>query len=176
VWILFAVALSHVAIVSVRPMQKETPLWFCLNQTAHIMILLLVWYMLIPFSIKELGKNLFANSQAWILVTAYFLILFPAGLFIGKVTQRWKKEIEPSNYEGLEKAGLWIGRMERFLILTFILNQEYSLVGLLIASKSILRFNADRKAGEYILIGTLASLTISVAVGIITLWLLKMPS
>jgi hypothetical protein len=98
------------------------------------------------------------------------------GFFIGKATERWKKDIFPSNNEGLEKAGLWIGMMERFLILTFILNQEYSLVGLLIASKSILRFNADRKAGEYILIGTLASLTISVGVGLITLWLLNMTS
>jgi hypothetical protein len=104
------------------------------------------------------------------------MILFPAGFFIGKATERWKKETEPSNYEGLEKAGLWIGRMERFLILTFILNQEYSLVALLIASKSILRFNADRKAGEYILIGTLASLTISVGVVLITVWLLNTTS
>ncbi len=175
-WIFPAVALSHVVIDGVKAMEKDTLLWFSLDQAAHILVILLVWYILLPSdTFGQFGHRL-EDPQIWILVTAYFMILFPAGFFIGKATERWKKEIEPSNYEGLEKAGLWIGRMERFLILTFILNQEYSLVGLLIASKSILRFNADRKAGEYILIGTLASLTISAGVGLITLWLLNMTS
>ncbi|MCC7575287.1 MAG: DUF3307 domain-containing protein, partial [Methanomethylovorans sp.] len=168
--------LSHMAIDSVRYMKEDSLLWFSLDQMAHVLVMLLVWYFLLPSDTFGQVGYMLADAKIWILLTAYFLILFPAGSFIGKATERWKKEIEPSNYEGLEKAGLWIGRMERFLILTFILNHEYSLVGLLIASKSILRFNADRKAGEYILIGTLASLTISVGVGLITLWLLNMKS
>ena len=175
-WILPVVALSHMAIDSVRYMKEDSLLWFSLDQMAHVLVMLLVWYFLLPSDTFGQAGYMLADAKIWILLTAYFLILFPAGSFIGKATERWKKEIEPSNYEGLEKAGLWIGRMERFLILTFILDHEYSLVGLLIASKSILRFNADRKAGEYILIGTLASLTISVGVGLITLWLLNMKS
>lgn len=175
-WLFPAVALSHVAIDGIKDMKKDNLFWFSLDQTAHILVVLIVWYALLPSGSFDQFELHLADPQIWILVTAYFFILFPAGFFIGKATERWKKDIFPSNNEGLEKAGLWIGMMERFLILTFILNQEYSLVGLLIASKSILRFNADRKAGEYILIGTLASLTISVGVGLITLWLLNMTS
>lgn len=173
-WIFPAVTLSHVAIDGIKDMKKDNLVWFSLDQAAHILVVLIVWYVLLPSGSFYQFEPYLADPKIWILVTAYFLILFPAGFFIGKATERWKKDIFPSNNEGLEKAGLWIGMMERFLILTFILNREYSLVGLLIASKSILRFSADRKAGEYILIGTLASLTISVGVGLITLWLLKM--
>lgn len=175
-WILPVVAFGHVVTDGIRDMKKDTLLWFSLGQAAHIIVIIVVWYMLLPSDTSGQFYHWIANVQVWILITAYFMILFPAGSLIGKATERWKKEIEPLNHEGLEKAGLWIGRMERFLILTFILNQEYSLVGLLIASKSLLRFNADRKAGEYILIGTLASLTISVGVGLIALWLLKITS
>ncbi len=175
-WILPAVALGHVVTDGIRARKKDTLLWFSLGQAAHILVILTVWYMLLPSDTYGQFSHWIADVQIWILITAYFMILFPAGSFIGKATERWKKEIEPLNHEGLEKAGLWIGRMERFLILTFILDHEYSLVGLLIASKSLLRFNADRKAGEYILIGTLASLTISVGVGLIALWLLRITS
>ena len=64
--------------------------------------------------------------------------------------------------DSLASAGLWIGALERLLIVTFVLMHEYSAIGFLIGAKSLLRFgdasktNA-RKQSEYILIGTLLS-------------------
>lgn len=61
----------------------------------------------------------------------------------------------------LKWAGTWIGYLERIIILTFVLHDQYEAIGLLIAAKSLLRFrdtNDARPQTEYVLIGTLASL------------------
>ncbi len=58
-----------------------------------------------------------------------------------------------------------IGYLERFLILTFIIFQQYTAIGLLIAAKSIFRYNTNRITGEYILFGTLFSFSIAIFVG-----------
>ena len=61
----------------------------------------------------------------------------------------------------------WIGRTERFIILTFILANLYGAVGLLIAAKSILRVSDQqaRKQTKYMLPGRLLSLAVAVRVG-----------
>ena len=41
---------------------------------------------------------------------------------------------------------MWIGFFERFLIFTFILINQYTAIGFLIAAKSVLRFN-DKEYG-----------------------------
>ena len=63
--------------------------------------------------------------------------------------------------------GLWIGCTERIIILTFMLANHYDAVGLLVAAKSILRVSDQqaRKQTEYVLLGTLLSLAVALAVG-----------
>lgn len=64
-------------------------------------------------------------------------------------------------------AGKVIGNLERVLILTLMLYGQYQLIGLVVAAKSIYRFEAaSRGQAEYYLIGTLTSLLIAVAAGI----------
>ncbi|MEZ5913796.1 MAG: DUF3307 domain-containing protein [Paracoccaceae bacterium] len=65
-----------------------------------------------------------------------------------------------SDSEGLPAGGLTIGYLERGLIFVLILAGQAGAIGFLIAAKSILRFGTvggDRKASEYVIIGTLAS-------------------
>ena len=69
--------------------------------------------------------------------------------------------------EGMEHAGQLIGYLERFLILTFVLSNNYNAVGLFIAAKSILRYPALQENSEYILIGTLLSFSFAVVVGML---------
>ncbi len=91
-------------------------------------------------------------------------------MLIGKITEKWSVVIEKEGTgkdESLEKAGRLIGRLERFLILTFIILKQYEAIGLLVAAKSIFRFSESRKVGEYVLIGTLLSFTIAILVGLI---------
>lgn len=62
----------------------------------------------------------------------------------------------------LTAAGRLIGRLERALILLFILVGQPDGIGFLIAAKSLLRFSEmaqehDRRVSEYVIVGTLAS-------------------
>jgi Protein of unknown function (DUF3307) len=66
--------------------------------------------------------------------------------------------------EQLQNAGLYIGWLERFLVLTALLLQSPLTVGLLVTAKSIARypeFKSERFA-EYFLIGTLLSISMAV--------------
>ncbi|GAH37664.1 unnamed protein product, partial [marine sediment metagenome] len=76
-----------------------------------------------------------------------------------------------------ENAGLWIGRIERILILTFILCQRYEIIGFLIAAKSIFRLNPSsnnfsQKYIEYILLGTMMSFLVAIITGLLTNYIL----
>ncbi|MFO7902720.1 MAG: hypothetical protein R6U98_08675, partial [Pirellulaceae bacterium] len=56
-----------------------------------------------------------------------------------------RDEVGDVGTEGLFRAGLWIGRLERVLILTFFLLQRFEAIGFLIAAKSIFRFGVPAK-------------------------------
>jgi len=77
----------------------------------------------------------------------------------------------------LPNAGKYIGWLERFLIITFILVNNYNGIGFILAAKGILRFgeikeSTDRKFAEYVIFGTLLSFSISFALGIIMRFIL----
>ena len=66
----------------------------------------------------------------------------------------------PDLPDGLPNGGRMIGLMERALIVLMVLVDQPAAIGFLIAAKSILRFDMaseSRAAGEYVIIGTLAS-------------------
>ena len=66
------------------------------------------------------------------------------------------------------RAGALIGDLERWLILAFVLMHHYEALGLLIAAKSIIRFgDAQTKESEYVLAGTLLSISIAVFSGLL---------
>ena len=69
--------------------------------------------------------------------------------------------------EQLQNAGLYIGWLERFLVITALLLQSPATVGLILTAKSIARypeFKSERFA-EYFLIGTLLSMSIALVGG-----------
>ena len=66
----------------------------------------------------------------------------------------------------MQNAGKVIGVMERYMTLALILSSQFAAVGLIIAAKSILRFNAPQK-NEYILVGTLLSFGFALLTGIL---------
>ncbi len=62
--------------------------------------------------------------------------------------------------------------IERVLILTFIILNQFEAIGFLIAAKSVFRFGEikdsnQQKTAEYILIGTLLSFSLAILVGIV---------
>jgi hypothetical protein len=79
----------------------------------------------------------------------------------------------PADPQTLPKGGQLIGRLERLMILMFVLAGEPGGIGFLIAAKSILRFNElardeDVRVSEYVIIGTLASFAWGLAVAFAT--------
>ncbi len=78
--------------------------------------------------------------------------------------------------EGLKGAGTAIGCLERALTLTFVLVGQYEALALILAAKSVARFEElkRREFAEYYLIGTLSSMVFAMLVGIIASWFLTL--
>ena len=71
---------------------------------------------------------------------------------------------------GIEEAGKLIGIFERAIVVILVFEGAYSALGLIIAAKSIARFNRlkERETAEYYLVGTLASVSFAIAAGVLT--------
>ncbi len=170
------ITISHYLIDWWKLIQNRDDLkYFLLDQLFHIVVIFLVWLYLIegfPAFLPKIAKLL--DSPAILAIAgAYLIIIFPAGYLIGKATQRWQDEIENIDQNSsLREAGRYIGIFERILVLTFILTQNFSAIGFLIAAKSVLRFSEKsgsgaRKQTEYVLIGTLMSFAITILLGLL---------
>jgi len=97
--------------------------------------------------------------------SGYVLVSVICGYLIKSMLGKFEKDAGG----GLEGAGLVIGIIERVLVLTFVLVNQYTAITIIFAAKSIARFNElkDRKTAEYYLIGTLISITFATIIGII---------
>lgn len=145
--------------------------WFMLDQALHLLVLLGVW-------LAWLGswQPLLAFWQ-WLftppvlgIVVAYLIVTRPLSIVIALVIQRWSAEID--NPGTLIAAGARIGMAERVLVLTLVLLDQLTAIGFLLAAKSVLRFGElrgaqDRKLTEYVLMGTLLSVSTAMVLGLL---------
>lgn len=170
------IMITHFLIDTWKSTKRDTAKYFVIDQLLHILMLIVgwAWYIGINMTAIQIVWNGMNSSSFWIVISSFLLILRPAGFLIEKLTSKWRRELKqlPINFDGLDEAGTWIGYLERFIILIFILVGQYSAIGFLIAAKSIFRFMGNdkneqrRKHTEYILIGTLLSFTGAIVVGI----------
>jgi hypothetical protein len=178
-WLPITIFISHVLLDGLKNTVEDTARVFLLDQLGHFIVILVCWLLLVNVEIKLIAKFLIILSsdiKFWILIFSYITVIWPASLCIGKITEPWRKKIEKTSPQGLEKAGLWIGRLERVLILTFVLLKHFEAIGFLIAAKSVFRFgdirsSDDRKEAEYFLVGTMISFIIAIILGIFTSWI-----
>lgn len=155
--------------------KKDNLKYFLLDQLFHLLVIALVWLFLIRgySEIIPFLMEFFNSTTVLTVVIAYLIVIFPTGFLIGKATKKWHIEIEDEHKKNsLDDAGRYIGIFERILVLSFILTNNFSAIGFLIAAKSILRFSdksetGARKQTEYVLIGTLISFTITILVGLL---------
>ena len=149
---------------------KIPSLWiFAVEQVVHILVL-------IALSLTA-GGGLWvsaiggiASKEMLLVIVSFLLVTSPTGIVIGLITSKLSQQV-PLN-EGLDRAGRLIGILERILVLVFILADQFSAIGLLLASKSILRISRDddkeaRMKTEYVLVGTLLSFLAATAVGLV---------
>ena len=157
---------------------------FLLDQAAHV-ITLCVGSFLVPDALSTGvwdGYTMHLLSPAILSIGAIVSIWgggYAVGLLMKPYTDQFAPDEAGPTAEGLENAGRMIGKLERGLIFLFLCVGEATATGFLIAAKSVLRFDTaskGQKAGEYVIIGTLASFGWGLATGYATLSLLEIAS
>jgi hypothetical protein len=171
------IMITHQAIDIWKSYRPNTFAYFLIDQLLHGSVIFLVWIGLY-FDCSTLTKNIsyyLTSVHFWVLILAYYLVTVPLGIAIGKATEKWQKEAG-MDAAGLSKAGMWIGRCERVLVLTLIILSQYTALGFLMTAKSILRFGdkeeRQQKKTEYILVGTLISFASAAIIGAIVNYIL----
>lgn len=139
---------------------------FYIDQIFH---LLLIYIVVLIFDNLIGIEPLFTiplEIKTLLIITAYMFCAKPANILIKEIFI--SADITIDGNDDLPNAGKLIGTIERFLTLTFILLGQFEAVGFLIAAKSILRYKDDSTLKtEYVLIGTMLSFGIAVALGVI---------
>jgi hypothetical protein len=168
------IAAAHLIIDIFKLQLKKRFIYFALDQFLHLLSILILWMLFYQdFQyIQIYFLRLISDYKLWIIGTAYIIAFWPTAILINQFTLKWQTEINKGGDTSLPNAGKWIGRLERILILTFILVNQFEAIGFLIAAKSVFRFGdlrdeSDRKRTEYILIGTLVSFTITIGIGLL---------
>ncbi len=171
-WIgIVSIVVSHyiIDVIKLNLTKKINPrLLFILDQIAHLIVIIIVaiTYTQYSFDINTLySKNVLALLLSLIAITSI------ASVIMRLVMSKWILDEDDAN-DSLEKAGKYIGILERLFVFGFIIINQWSAIGLLIAAKSVFRFGdlskaKDRKLTEYILIGTLLSFGIAISVGLL---------
>ena len=170
-WLVALVVLvTHVIIDGWKSYQKPAVIYFLTDQLMHLLVIAACWYFtFIKWSDLQLAWQQF-NDQVytWKIITAFVFLTTPAGILIGQLTKQWRDKI--TDADSLANAGKWIGIAERIIILLFVLQSQYSAIGLLVAAKGIIRFNEKDRPEiktEYLVIGTLMSIAAAVITGLL---------
>ena len=142
-------------------------LLFGIDQLVHLLVIAGVVAYYHPNEIDL--QFMFSPS---ILLIAVFIILNTSvsSIIMKVIFSKWNID-NRLNKDSLEKAGTYIGMLERLLVFTFIIVNQWASIGFLLAAKSIFRFGdlsraEDRKLTEYVLIGTLISFGIAIILGL----------
>jgi hypothetical protein len=180
-WVASAFALvvaSHLVIdwLKCRLAGGREALVFIMDQTAHFGVLVIAawWLSGRPDWLMDLQAfwQASAGSIGWLLVS-YLLVVVVCG-WLNRMLLHSMLPEDSDEVAGLEKAGLYIGWLERFLMFSAFLVQAWAALGLVLAAKSVFRFESlrrQREHAEYFVIGTLLSVSQVVAVGMVYHWL-----
>jgi hypothetical protein len=165
----FAIALTHWLVDGAKKYIEGSGLRnyaFFIDQIIHLAFIVIIVNVFDNYLPIE-PLFVFPISAKYLLIIIGFLICTkPANILIKETFKAFEISISENN--DLPNAGKLIGIIERFLVLTFILLNQFEAVGFLIAAKSILRYrNNDTLKTEYVLIGTMLSFGIAIGLGII---------
>jgi hypothetical protein len=172
-----AVAVLHGLIDLIKSRRTPTAAAFALDHAAHVLSLAVI----APVAVNLNWSAPFAgHGWPWIVGLAGFVAaVLGAGFFIVMVAESLiatNPELANTIRTGLKDGGKQIGRLERALIFAFILVGEPTGIGFLVAAKSVLRFEEakQQQVAEYVLIGTLWSFGLAVALTWLTQQALKL--
>ncbi len=148
---------------------------FLINQILHITILVFLVYI---FNLNTKTNHLYDHLFKWgylkniiIYALIYVIIWDAAAVFIKKLFAYIFNKDECVNEENDPQVGRIIGKLERLIISSLVLCNQFGAIGFVLTAKSIARYKQleDRNFAEKYLVGTLSS----VAIAFITTILLK---
>jgi hypothetical protein len=155
---------------------NDGPLAYVGDQLLHFLTVVLAAWLLtpaVPFSELSnlLQQSRVLPNKVLAVPVIYVGVVFGGGYLIRFLVRSLATGVKSHSHERtseqLQNAGLYIGWLERFLVITALLLQSPATVGLILTAKSIARypeFKSERFA-EYFLIGTLLSISIALVGG-----------
>lgn len=173
------IAVTHFIIdlikINLQETQNQT-LWFVADQCLHLAVIASIWY---TWEHPPLDTYSLPADVILIVLTAAVFLTSPTSVIIKTSISQWTPDTIYTVATSLPEAGKYIGYLERLLVFTFILAGHWEAVGFLLAAKSVFRFgnlkeSHDRKLTEYVLIGTLLSFAIAIAISLLTALLLQL--
>lgn len=168
--------ISLIAICHVIDRIKGDSMWaFLFDQLFHLSTILgfSMWFGLIKYSfIQSLVQSVYHDYTIWVYVASYVFAIFFARYFIQHLFI-WLGLIHPIN-NGVEPQvkppiSAYIGMIERALILTLALQNQYTAIGFVFTIKGIARKMFVERAdenGEYFFLGTAISFFIAIVTAI----------
>lgn len=147
--------------------QKNHRILFFADQILHLAVIwaAVLFYMRTGGAISGYCIADIFTTHDLLVFVGFLLCLKPANVFIRVCLASLPTVGVSLKDESLQKAGRWIGSMERMLTFSLVLLGEYTAIGFIIAAKSVLRYSAADKA-EYVLVGTLMSFGVAFALGV----------
>jgi Protein of unknown function (DUF3307) len=151
---------------------------FLADQAVHTLtVFLTAWLIIRPPFWTLLAKLHWAQSaveKPLIVSVVYVGVIFGGGYVIRFLTKPLTKQdmgILGETTNEMQSAGMYIGWLERFVVLTALVLQSPATVGLILTAKSIARYPEMKSVrfAEYFLIGTLLSMSLGIIGGLILL-------
>lgn len=141
---------------------------FFIDQTIHLAIVVSIVFLYNNYFELNPLINITLNVKTLLIIGCYIFSAKPSNIIIKETLTAFNIQASSSGNDDLPNAGKLIGIIERFLVLAFVILNQFEAVGFLIAAKSILRFKDDNTIKtEYVLIGTMLSFGIAIALGIL---------
>lgn len=159
-----------------RKIFRDSTGLFLLDQTFHLAtIVALTWaFTKYRWSDVKIAIGWSEAEQLHMLTVAvlYVAVIFGGGYLVRYLTRSLTLQLPDTKGENaveLRNAGLYIGWLERFLVLTAVLVQSPAMIGLILTGKSIARLPELKgpRFAEYFLIGTLLSISLALLGGIV---------
>lgn len=168
IWPALTIAALHLGIDLIKThWAPDTLAAYIADQLAHFATLAAVFW--VWPGLGDLWPEATPFVQYLLTITAGFILCVLAG---GPAIGLLMKDFTTGIQDSLPNAGKMIGLLERSVIFLLVLAGHPAGVGFLIAAKSILRFDKDPKASEYVIIGTLASFGWALLISFATLSLI----
>lgn len=100
---------------------------------------------------------------------------YGGGFFLGSyLLRRILRFVDPALRDtvsarvNFHEIGTWIGLCEHFLIVTFVLVDQYTAVALVFAAKELVRSDKIREQPSYYLLGSLLSVSFAILFAVLT--------